>query len=146
MTISRSQLFRKVQWTTTGQVCPSARRRSYARFLECPASQSAAAAGRRRRADATWVTMMSAAPAASALYATQFTYFTCILAFVWCRRRLFTNRIGGHWLLIWRNWKMRWTVQGLAGGPRRVNHASVAVGKFIYSFGGKRKRLVLAWS
>ena len=32
---------------------------------------------------------------------------------------------------------MRWTVQGLAGGPRRVNHASVAVGNFIYSFGGK---------
>lgn len=31
---------------------------------------------------------------------------------------------------------MRWTVQGLAGGPRRVNHASVDVGKFIYSFGG----------
>ena len=31
---------------------------------------------------------------------------------------------------------MRWTVQGLAGGPRRVNHASVGIGKFIYSFGG----------
>ena len=34
---------------------------------------------------------------------------------------------------------MRWTVQGLAGGPRRVNHASVAVGKVIYSFGGKTR-------
>merc|ERR1712018_255302 len=32
--------------------------------------------------------------------------------------------------------KMRWTVEGLAGGPRRVNHASVPVGKVIYSFGG----------
>ena len=31
---------------------------------------------------------------------------------------------------------MRWTVQGLTGGPRRVNHASVAVGKIVYSFGG----------
>ena len=32
---------------------------------------------------------------------------------------------------------MRWTVQGLTGGPRRVNHASVAVGKIVYSFGGE---------
>ena len=31
---------------------------------------------------------------------------------------------------------MQWTVQGLAGGPRCVNHASVEIGKFIYSFGG----------
>ena len=31
---------------------------------------------------------------------------------------------------------MRWTVQGLGGGPRRVNHASVDIGKLIYSFGG----------
>lgn len=30
---------------------------------------------------------------------------------------------------------MRWIVN-LEGGPRRVNHASVAVGDFIYSFGG----------
>lgn len=30
---------------------------------------------------------------------------------------------------------MRWTVH-LEGGPRRVNHAAVAVGDFIYSFGG----------
>ena len=40
---------------------------------------------------------------------------------------------------------MRWTVQGLAGGPRRVNHASVDVGKFIYSFGGKTERLILTY-
>lgn len=32
---------------------------------------------------------------------------------------------------------MRWTVRALAGGPRRVNHAAVAVGKVIYSFGGE---------
>lgn len=30
---------------------------------------------------------------------------------------------------------MRWTVH-LDGGPRRVNHAAVRVGDFIYSFGG----------
>lgn len=30
---------------------------------------------------------------------------------------------------------MRWTVH-LDGGPRRVNHAAVCVGDFIYSFGG----------
>lgn len=30
---------------------------------------------------------------------------------------------------------MRWTVH-LEGGPRRVNHAAVAVGDLIYSFGG----------
>ena len=30
---------------------------------------------------------------------------------------------------------MRWTVH-LDGGPRRVNHAAVAVGDNIYSFGG----------
>ena len=40
---------------------------------------------------------------------------------------------------------MRWTVQGLAGGPRRVNHASVDVEKFIYSFGGKTERLILTY-
>lgn len=30
---------------------------------------------------------------------------------------------------------MRWTIH-LEGGPRRVNHAAVAIGKRIYSFGG----------
>ncbi|KAL5009179.1 hypothetical protein ScPMuIL_014760 [Solemya velum] len=29
----------------------------------------------------------------------------------------------------------RWTIH-LEGGPRRVNHAAVAIGEFIYSFGG----------
>ena len=29
----------------------------------------------------------------------------------------------------------QWTVQ-LEGGPRRVNHAAVAIGDNIYSFGG----------
>ena len=29
----------------------------------------------------------------------------------------------------------RWTVH-LEGGPRRVNHAAVAVGNRVYSFGG----------
>uniref|UniRef100_A0A182QQL7 Kelch domain-containing protein 3 n=1 Tax=Anopheles farauti TaxID=69004 RepID=A0A182QQL7_9DIPT len=33
------------------------------------------------------------------------------------------------------SYKMHWIVN-LDGGPRRVNHASVAVGDFIYSFGG----------
>lgn len=30
---------------------------------------------------------------------------------------------------------LRWTVH-LEGGPRRVNHAAVAVGHRVYSFGG----------
>lgn len=30
---------------------------------------------------------------------------------------------------------LRWTVH-LEGGPRRVNHAAVAIGERIYSFGG----------
>lgn len=30
---------------------------------------------------------------------------------------------------------LRWTVH-LEGGPRRVNHAAVAVGHKVYSFGG----------
>lgn len=30
---------------------------------------------------------------------------------------------------------MRWTIH-LEGGPKRVNHAAVAIGKKIYSFGG----------
>lgn len=30
---------------------------------------------------------------------------------------------------------MHWTVH-LEGGPQRVNHAAVAVGSYIYSFGG----------
>jgi len=29
----------------------------------------------------------------------------------------------------------RWTVH-LDGGPRRVNHAAVVIGSYIYSFGG----------
>jgi N-acetylneuraminic acid mutarotase len=31
--------------------------------------------------------------------------------------------------------KMYWTTN-IEGGPRRVNHASVAIGDYIYSFGG----------
>ena len=36
---------------------------------------------------------------------------------------------------------MRWTVRGLGGGPRRVNHSAVAVKDIVYSFGGKDSHL-----
>ena len=39
-------------------------------------------------------------------------------------------------LLISLDRNMRWTVRGLGGGPRRVNHSAVAVKDIVYSFGG----------